>query len=82
LLLLLTNDDGIYAPGLHALYRALRDRHRIVVVAPEHEVSAVGHGITLNTPLRVRDARRKREDFRPFGERDPCRLRQDSRFRS
>ncbi len=58
MLLLLTNDDGIYAPGLHALAKALEDRHRLVVVAPEHEASAVGHGITVNTPLRVREARR------------------------
>jgi 5'-nucleotidase len=56
--ILLTNDDGIYAPGLYALYNALKDKHRIEIVAPDVEVSAVGHGITLSSPLRVHEARR------------------------
>jgi 5'-nucleotidase len=51
--ILLTNDDGIHAPGLWALYRALKSEHRLVVVAPERERSAVGHGITLHKPLRA-----------------------------
>lgn len=63
MLILLTNDDGIYAPGLHAMYRALNAIHNVLVVAPESEVSAVGHGITLNSPLRVRDARRNGKFF-------------------
>ncbi len=49
---LLTNDDGIHAPGLWALYRAFSRRHRVTVVAPDRERSAVGHGITLHQPLR------------------------------
>lgn len=52
--LLLTNDDGVYAPGLAALHQALADRHEVVVVAPETEQSAVGHSITLADPIRVR----------------------------
>lgn len=56
--ILLTNDDGIYAPGLYALFHALKTKHRIAIVAPDGEVSAVGHGITLNSPLRVHEARR------------------------
>lgn len=51
--ILLTNDDGICAPGLWALYRRLSTRHRVFVVAPARERSAVGHGITLHRPLRV-----------------------------
>jgi 5'-nucleotidase len=51
---LLTNDDGIHAPGLTALHRALRGAFEIHVVAPEVEMSAVGHAITLSSPLRVR----------------------------
>jgi 5'-nucleotidase len=51
--ILLTNDDGIHAPGLWALYRALKSDHNLVVVAPERERSAVGHGITLHKPLRA-----------------------------
>lgn len=53
--ILLTNDDGIHAPGLAALHRALRDYHDLWVVAPETEMSAVGHAITLKTPLRVQE---------------------------
>lgn len=51
--ILLTNDDGIYAPGLEALYKRLIARHAVSVIAPDREQSAVGHGITLNQPLRV-----------------------------
>lgn len=51
---LLTNDDGVYAPGLMALREELKDDFEVWVVAPESEMSAVGHGITLLSPLRVR----------------------------
>ena len=51
--ILLTNDDGIYAPGLWALYTALAADHDVSVIAPDRERSAVGHGITLNEPLRL-----------------------------
>lgn len=50
---LLTNDDGIYAKGIEALYLALRREHEVTVVAPETEQSAVGHAITWLDPLRV-----------------------------
>jgi 5'-nucleotidase len=52
--LLLTNDDGVYAPGLAALHAALAAEHEVMVVAPETEQSAVGHAITLADPIRVR----------------------------
>jgi len=51
--ILLTNDDGIYAPGLWALYKRFAPKHNVFVIAPDREQSAVGHGITLNDPLRV-----------------------------
>ena len=50
---LLTNDDGIYAQGLAALYNRFAQNHRVVVVAPDRERSAIGHAITLNQPLRA-----------------------------
>jgi 5'-nucleotidase len=53
--ILLTNDDGIHAPGIFALYQALRTDHDLYVVAPESEMSAVGHAITLTSPLRVQE---------------------------
>lgn len=51
---LLTNDDGIHAPGLMALYQELKGDFDLDVVAPESEMSAVGHAITLAYPLRVK----------------------------
>ena len=51
--ILLTNDDGIYAPGLACLYKHLASRHSVTVIAPDREQSAIGHAITLNEPLRV-----------------------------
>lgn len=50
---LLTNDDGIHAPGLRALYQELKSDFQLHVVAPDAEMSAVGHAITLASPLRV-----------------------------
>lgn len=51
--ILLTNDDGIHAEGLWALYRCLSQTHTVTVVAPDRERSAVGHGITLHQPIRA-----------------------------
>jgi 5'-nucleotidase len=49
--ILLTNDDGVYAPGIRALYKELQQIGDVTVVAPADEQSAVGHSITLLTPL-------------------------------
>ena len=54
--ILLTNDDGIYARGLSALYEELSDEGDCIIVAPEIEQSAVGHAITISRPLMVRRA--------------------------
>jgi len=51
MLILLTNDDGIYAPGLAAAYHELAKLGQVHVVAPETVQSATGHGITISTPL-------------------------------
>jgi 5'-nucleotidase len=53
--ILLTNDDGIYAPGLRALRNELQKLGEVTVVAPAAEQSAVGHSITLLTPLVVQE---------------------------
>jgi 5'-nucleotidase len=55
--ILLTNDDGIQASGLWALYHAFADRHQVTVVAPDRERSAVSHGITLHDPIRLHKVR-------------------------
>jgi 5'-nucleotidase len=52
-LLLVTNDDGVFAPGLAALAEALAPLGEVYVVAPDREQSAVGHALTLHRPLRV-----------------------------
>jgi 5'-nucleotidase len=54
-LILLTNDDGIYAPGLAAMERQLRRLGDVYVVAPATEQSGVGHSITYLTPLIVKE---------------------------
>lgn len=51
MLILLTNDDGIYAPGLAALEKELRQIADVYVVAPAIEQSGVGHSITFLQPL-------------------------------
>ncbi len=53
-LILVTNDDGVHAPGLEALVRAMRQIGRPVVVAPEQDNSAASHSLTMKRPLRVR----------------------------
>ncbi|MDR4507972.1 MAG: 5'/3'-nucleotidase SurE [Candidatus Brocadiaceae bacterium] len=53
--ILLTNDDGIYAPGIDALKHCIKDLGQITVVAPDIEQSGVGHSITFSHPLRVRE---------------------------
>jgi 5'-nucleotidase len=51
--ILVTNDDGINAPGIKALERVLLPLGEIIVVAPDREMSATSQAISLNTPLRV-----------------------------
>jgi 5'-nucleotidase len=53
--ILITNDDGITSPGLHALYLALGELGEVTIVAPDAEQSAVGHAITTLTPLRIKE---------------------------
>ena len=55
--ILLTNDDGIAAPGIVALHDAIKDLGEVVVVAPKTVQSATSHGITYNEPLMVSQVR-------------------------
>ena len=52
-LVLVTNDDGVHAPGIRALAKALADLGDVHVVAPDREVSACGQSLTLKHPLRA-----------------------------
>ena len=56
--ILITNDDGIYAPGILQLYKSLKEIGTVTVVAPLIEKSAVGHAITISDPLRVIEVER------------------------
>ncbi|AGB40719.1 5'/3'-nucleotidase SurE [Halobacteroides halobius DSM 5150] len=53
--ILLTNDDGIFAPGIQALCKELEKEHEVLVVAPDRERSATGHAITIHHPLRAKE---------------------------
>jgi 5'/3'-nucleotidase len=61
--ILLTNDDGVYAPGLRALRKELLQLGEVTVVAPATEQSAVGHSVTLLTPLLVQELLDEEQHF-------------------
>ena len=49
--LLISNDDGIYSPGIRALAEVAREFGEVRIVAPDVEQSAMGHAITISRPL-------------------------------
>ena len=51
--ILITNDDGITAPGIRNLVEAVKDLGKIIVVAPDKAQSGMGHAITIGHPLRM-----------------------------
>jgi len=53
--ILVTNDDGVFAPGLLALVQELRQIGKVSIVAPDHNWSASGHVKTLSRPLRAKE---------------------------
>src|SRR5579862_7326387 len=74
-LILLTNDDGIYASGLRALRVELQKIGQVIVVAPASEQSAVGHSVTIKNPLIVQevlDERRERLGWAVEGRPADC----------
>ena len=52
-LILISNDDGIFAPGIYALWESMSEIGQTTVVAPNTEKSAVGHAITIYDPIRI-----------------------------
>lgn len=52
-LILITNDDGIMAPGIRALTEVMRELGDVVIVAPDKPQSGMGHAITINSTLRI-----------------------------
>ncbi len=61
--ILVTNDDGIEAPGIAALAESLKEIAEVIIVAPLKEQSAVGHSITMQLPLRVTDYKKNGSFF-------------------
>lgn len=51
--ILVTNDDGVTAPGIMNLVQAVKDLGKIIVVAPDKPQSGMGHAITIGQPLRL-----------------------------
>lgn len=51
--ILVTNDDGVTAPGIRNLVEAVKDLGKVVVVAPDKPQSGMGHAITIGSPLRL-----------------------------
>lgn len=51
--ILITNDDGITAPGIRNLLEAVKDLGNVIVVAPDKAQSGMGHAITIGHPLRM-----------------------------
>ena len=52
-IILITNDDGITAPGIRNLVEAVKGLGQVVVVAPDKPQSGMGHAITIGVPLRL-----------------------------
>ena len=53
--ILVTNDDGIHAPGLQLLFSKVQKLGSPVIIAPDRDNSAASHSLTMNRPLRVRE---------------------------
>ncbi len=68
--ILLTNDDGIEAPGLQALFNVLKSAHECFVVAPASEKSACSHSISLGQRLVIEE--RGKNHFAVFGTPADC----------
>jgi 5'-nucleotidase len=58
--IILTNDDGIQAPGLYSLFLSLQNVGRVVVVAPKNGQSGIGHKVTTHSPIRLEEVARNR----------------------
>jgi len=63
---MVTNDDGINAPGIRTLINVMRRIGDVVVVAPDRPRSAQGHAITVSSPLRVRKLAEE-DGYREYG---------------
>jgi len=70
--ILLTNDDGIRAPGLAALFQIFKQKHHVSVVAPDREQSATSHRLTIHDPLRAHSFDEKIQGYSINGTPADC----------
>jgi 5'-nucleotidase len=56
-MILITNDDGVYSPGIQMLAKRMRELDTVVIVAPDRERSAAGHSMTLHRPLLIEEVK-------------------------
>src|SRR5512135_1446815 len=54
-MILVTNDDGVFSPGIQMVAKRLRELDAVVIVAPDRERSAAGHSMTLHRPLLIEE---------------------------
>ena len=73
-LILITNDDGVSAPGLRALISVMEELGEIVVVAPDTPQSAMGHAITINNTLYLNKTSKENDSFLEYSCSGTCRL--------
>jgi len=59
--ILITNDDGVHAPGLRKLIEIIKPLGEVVVVAPDKPQSGMGHAITVSTPLRLKLIKKEKD---------------------
>ena len=52
-LILVTNDDGLHAPGLRNLISVMKELGDLLIIAPDKPQSGMGHAITINSTLRI-----------------------------
>lgn len=63
--ILITNDDGYFAPGIRKLISIMRKLGRVIVVASDQPMSGMGHAITIKTPLRIKTVC-KEQDYEEY----------------
>lgn len=72
MLILVSNDDGIFTDGIAILARKLREIGEVWVVAPDREQSATGHSLTLHRPLRAKPYRKETNEYMVDGTPTDC----------
>ena len=64
--ILITNDDGINAPGIRTLISVMSEIGEVIVVAPDSPQSAMGHAITINSTLYLNEISAKEAQIKEF----------------